>query len=267
MATVASRPVVTVSIPPLNWFVEAIAGDSVDVNVMLATGANPETFEPGISSMREVADSRAVFITGGLPFEKSVADKMTGGTIVNVSEGVEPLFGTHEHCGRHNHVHTAGVADPHTWTSVKNGRIIARNIFETLKSVDPSRETYYSERYHALDSHLDSLDRAIESRLDSIESRSFLVMHPSLGYFARDYGLTQISMGQEGRESSVKGVRRQLDIATAEGAGVLFLQVDFDSRVARNVAVQTDAQIVDLNLLNADWEQEIEHIVDALTSR
>lgn len=262
--------VVTVSIPPQAWFVEAIAGDSVEVNVLLSAGANPETFEPGVSAMKQAGDSKAIFITGGMSFETAVARKLSGADsglkVVDTSRGIELLYGTHDHCEAHGHAHRhTGAADPHTWTSVKNGKIIARNVVDALVEIDPARAGYYKNRYDALALHLDSLDTAIAERLAPVSGSSFLVMHPSLGYFARDYGLEQVSVGSEGRESSVQGLRRQLDLAAGSGVRVLFLQADFDSRQAETVAAHTATNTVTLNLLNPDWEEEINRIADALS--
>ncbi len=264
------RMAVTVSLPPQAWFVKAIAGDSVEVTTLLSTGANPETFEPGISAMKQAARSRILFISGGMAFEQEVARKLADADaslkVVDTSEGIEPLYGTHDHCDHPGHKHSAGEADPHTWTSVKNGKVIARNVYEALVESDPARRDYYSARYDSLVARLDSLDGALTVALQPMRGETFLVMHPSLGYFARDYGLQQVSVGQEGRESSVQGLRRQLDRATEAGVKVLFLQADFDSRQAETVARQTDSRTVTLNLLSPQWDEEIIRIADALTS-
>lgn len=262
------KPVVTVTLPPYAWFVQEIAGDSVEVNVLLSGGTNPETFEPGMSTIRDASTSDIVFLSGAQGFESDLVEKLAGGNddlrIVDTSAGITLLYGTHDHAG-HSHVH--GTPDPHFWTSVKNARVIALNIYNALKDVDPQREAWYTSRFQTLDAHLDSLDRAFTDSLARLRGRSFLVMHPSLGYFARDYGLEQMSMGDEGRENSVKAIRDNIDKAADRDVEVVFVQVDFDGSRARSVATQIGARVVELNLLNSDWESEIKHITDALTSR
>ncbi|MDE5607447.1 MAG: zinc ABC transporter substrate-binding protein [Muribaculaceae bacterium] len=263
--TESDRLTVTVSIPPQAWFVEAIAGDSADVNVLLPSGANPESFEPGMSAIKEASRSEIIFVSGGLGFETSVAEKLGGGRMADVSEGIDLLYGTHDHhCDGDGH-HHHGEADPHTWTSVKNGRIIATNIYNGLKAADPAREAYYTARYGALMARIDSLDEAIAARLADCRGDAILVMHPSLGYFARDYGMRQVSIGSEGKDMSVQGLKRQLDEARSAAGGVLFVQAEFDSRQAETVAGQVDARVEVINLLNPDWEGELTHIADVLS--
>ena len=51
------KPAVTVTIPPYKFFVDKIAGDKVDVNVMVSNGNNPETYEPYAQQMMELSRS------------------------------------------------------------------------------------------------------------------------------------------------------------------------------------------------------------------
>lgn len=264
----SDRLPVTVSLPPQAWFVEAIAGDSAEVNVLLPAGANPESFEPGMSAIKDASRSRVMILSGGLAFEHELDHKIgsAGGSdrlIINSSEGIELLYGTHDHHDGHSD-HRHGEADPHTWTSVRNGKVIATNIYNALKEADPDREPYYSVRYEALMAHIDSLDRAFASRLADRGGDAILVMHPSLGYFARDYGMRQVSIGSEGKEMSVQGLKRRLDEARSAEGGVLFVQAEFDSRQAEAVAEQVNARVEVINLLNPDWEGELTRIADVL---
>lgn len=263
---------VTVSIPPQAWFVEAIAGDSAKVNVLLPSGANPESFEPGMSAIRDASASRLMIVSGGLAFEQELGKKIGTGDgserlVVNASDGIDLLYGTHDHSCEDGHHHHHGEADPHTWTSVKNGRVIATNIYNALKEADPEREAYYTERYDKLIARIDSLDGVIAGQLADSRGEAILVMHPSLGYFARDYGMRQVSIGSEGKDMSVQGLKRQLDDARSTEGGVLFVQAEFDSRQAESVAEQVNARVEVVNLLNPDWEGELMRIANVLAGK
>ena len=259
-------PTVTVSIPPQAWLLNAIAGDSVTINTLMPAGTNPETFEPGVSTIRNVSSSDMLMLSGNLGFETALAGRISANNpdikVVDTSAGIEPVYGTHSHG---NHTHT--VADPHTWTSVRNARVIASNMLDALVNIDPVRADYYRERAVRLDAHLDSLDTAIAARLDSLPVRAFMVWHPSLSYFARDYGLEQITLGAEGRETTIRGAQAVIDNASGRGAGVLFVQADFDSARARSLVAETNATLITINPLDPDWEAQINIIADALDPR
>lgn len=266
-----NMPIVTVSIAPQAWILEGIAGDSIHINILLETGANPETFEPGINDMRLAAGSTLLMLSGNLGFESQLAERIQentpGLTVIDTSIGIEPIYGTHDHAGHDHHCHVHKMADPHTWTSVRNARIIARNMLSALVEADPSRETYYRERGTRLISRLDSLDTAITSRLDSLPVKTFMVWHPSLSYFARDYNLEQVSVGMEGRETTVNGLRSIIDHARRSGAPVLFVQADFDPRQAETLSLETGARVVTINPLDPDWLYQINLITNALDPR
>jgi zinc transport system substrate-binding protein len=42
--------------------------------------------------------------------------------------------------------------------------------------------------------------------MNSCKGKSFLIFHPALGYFARDYGLSQITIEVEGKESLLQPI-------------------------------------------------------------
>ncbi|MDE6403600.1 MAG: zinc ABC transporter substrate-binding protein, partial [Muribaculaceae bacterium] len=227
---------------------------------------NPETFEPGVNTIRNASTSDLLMLSGNLGFESTLARRIAANNpdvkVVDTSAGIDPIYGTHSHG---NHTHT--VADPHTWTSVRNARVIASNMLASLIDIDPARADYYRERAARLDTHLDSLDVAVADRLDSIASGSFMVWHPSFSYFARDYGLEQISLGAEGRETTIRGAQAVIDRASQRGATVLFVQADFDSDRARSLVSETGATLVTINPLDPDWEAQINIITDALDPR
>lgn len=65
------------SIAPQAWFVQRIAGDMVEVSVMVPPGATPHGFEPRPSSMRAVA-AADVYLALGLEFERAWLPRFLG---------------------------------------------------------------------------------------------------------------------------------------------------------------------------------------------
>lgn len=274
----ASDRTITVSIEPQRYLVEQIAGDRWTVNTLLAKGADPENFDPSMSAIQGAMNSQAIFLAGNMAFETSLLNRIGASgsdiDVVNTSEGIDILHGTHD-CGNpaHHHHHDGDGggdddddADPHTWTSVKNSRLMARNIYNYLIKADPEGEAYYTERFNALAHSLDSLDQAITAQLADIPTghRAFLVWHPSLSYMARDYGLEQISIGAEGKELSAKGFRDKIDHARSVGAKVFFVQPDYDRSRSEAIAREVGATTVTVNLIEADYLQQLSNVASSL---
>ncbi|MBU1568540.1 MAG: zinc ABC transporter substrate-binding protein [Proteobacteria bacterium] len=76
-AFTASLETVFVSILPQKYFMQQICKDSLNIEIMVAPGASPHTYEPKPSQMKKLAASRAYFAIG-LPFETTWLDKFIG---------------------------------------------------------------------------------------------------------------------------------------------------------------------------------------------
>lgn len=268
----SERPSIAVSIPPQAALLEAIVGDSIDIVTLLRPDSNPETFEITVNDLKAIYNADAYFRIGNLPFENSLTDKIAGSKpdlkFYDNSEGIELLYGTHGDCGHHRHEHShaygSEAVDPHTWSSLANMKVIASNMLEGVVEVDPVNEDYYRNNYGLLVARLDSLDSAIAHRLEPARGKSFLVWHPSLSYFARDYGLNQITLGQENKEMSVRGLRDNINRASDSGVVALFVQSNFDPSQAEGLAKELNLSPVEINPLSADWESELKTIADAI---
>lgn len=272
------KPVVSVSIEPERALLEQIAGDRLEVRSLMAKGGNPESYEPSFSHLANLRNSLAYFRMGNLGFESAILEKVMAGNpdlpIYCVSDSICLIAGTHGHSHSHadehadGHAHETQAYDPHTWTSVKNARIIAANMLRGLKEVDPANADYYTANFIRLTAGLDSLDAALTRKLEPHRGETFVVWHPSLSYFARDYGLHQLSLGDENKEPSVAMTRSLIDSARASGARVMFLQQDFDRSRVQSI---TDAsasgeamRTVTINPLSPRWADELTAIADAI---
>lgn len=262
----ADKPVVTVSIPPQKYLLEKITGDKVDIKCLLSSGANPESYEPSMSHLVNLGKSEAYFCIGNIGFETAIVDKVRSNNprikIFNNSDGIQLIVGTHGHGAG-----SATEVDPHTWSSVKNAKVIASNMYRAMMDMDPGNGEYYTANYSRLAASLDSLDARIATMLDPHRGEAFVVWHPSLSYFARDYGLEQIAIGSESKESSVRSMQARIDEAIRDSVQVFFFQKEFDTRQAQVVNEQLGAEMVTINPLDYKWREEMLIIADAIASK
>lgn len=268
----AYRPLLMVSIEPQKWILEQLVGDDYAIGTMLDRGANPETFDPSMEKRLQADKATAYFSTGAFPFEESLAKSLPDGTrIVNTSDGIEPIYGTHSHTHNHTSGHSHGhdcdhhgeAADPHMWTSLKNARIIARNMAEALADLDSAEAATVNRRLATLEQRLDSIDKATANRLEGA-SRSFAIWHPSLSYYARDYGLNQIAVGQESKEMPAGQVRQVIDNARDANVKVFFFQKEYDNRQAESINSAIGSRMITIDPLAYDWLGQIELITNEI---
>ncbi|MDE6178126.1 MAG: zinc ABC transporter substrate-binding protein, partial [Duncaniella sp.] len=241
---------------------------------VLSKGANPDKYDPAMPPMINIQKSEAFFRVGNVGFEAALIDKIHDSNpdlpIFDTSRGIDPVRGTHAHHhprGAVDAVDDELAVDPHTWTSVKNARIMARNMLDALVEIDPEGKGLYTRNYEKFDARLDSLDRAYALRLAPEAGKAFLVWHPSLSYFARDYGLEQVvTGGAEGKDMSATGLREAVENARSHNPRVFFSQKDLDTRQVASLNAEIGAREVLINPMSYDWAAEMDRIVDALAA-
>lgn len=261
------RPVVTVTIPPQEWLLNRIAGDRIEVGCILSSGSDPESFEPSMRQLASVERSQAYFSLGGLPFEEAFLEQLRENypalRIVDTSEGITRIadachgHGHHDHDhGHHDHDHGAtghDDFDPHLWTSVRNARIMAANMHRALLEIDSAGKPVYDANLMRLDSVLCDADRRIVGLLEGIHNRTFLTWHPSLGYFAADYGLRQMSVQQEGKEVSPRRLAEAIDEVRRVRPAVLFYEESAAGSGTEMLGADFGLTAVPLRLMDPDF--------------
>ncbi len=238
-------PVVSVSIEPQRWLLEQIVGDKMEVRSLMGNGGNPEHYEPTFSHLANLEKSVAYFQVGNLGFESAIMEKVQANNpdlpIYCVSDSIRMILDTHHH-DHHKDSEECLAYDPHTWSSVKNAKIMAANMLRGMKEVDADNAAYYTRNFITLSHKLDSLDLMLTEKLAPVCGGSFIVWHPSLSYFARDYGLTQLALGMENKELSVEETRSLIDRARSAGTTVfLFRKI---STVRRLWRLRTDSEVI-----------------------
>lgn len=252
-----------VSIEPQRWALAQLADSGMVIDVMLAGGADPEMFEPSMRQRRNADHAAIYFSTGVLPFEERLLGGMSDASrMVSTFSGVEPVYGTHDH-NQHDHGHGHEQPDPHYWTSVAGMRATAANMARALIA-HGSDSAAVSRRLTALDSRLDSLDKAISARLADGADSVFAVTHPSLSYYARDYGLHQLAIASEGKDMSARSVRSAIEAARKERVGVFFESPYGAHKTAADLAAQVGARLVVVDLLDPQWDKQMMLIADEL---
>lgn len=267
----ADKPLLMVSVEPQRAVLERLVGDEFEVASLLGRGSDPENFEPSMGERLRVDAAEVYFATGVLPFEEHLRES-SDTRFADTSEGVEFIYGTHSHAGGehghdcdddHDHGHL-GAPDPHYWTSARGAKVIAANMAAVLAKLHPEMADSIRARLNRAVAHYDSLDAALGRRLAPVRSRSFAVWHPSLSYFARDYGMRQLTLGAEGKELSARALGEAISRARADSVAVFFYQEAVDSRQAGAMSAGIGSRLVRINPMAYDWEGQLILAADAL---
>jgi zinc transport system substrate-binding protein len=258
----ASEPIsVFVSILPQKTFVEKIGGDRVQVSVLVEPGGNPHSYEPKPRQMAALSTAK-IFFAIGVTFEEAWLDKIAGLNkamqIVHTEEGIERRRMVDHRRAEKSPDHDHASGDPHVWLSPPLVMLQARNILQALTEVDPAGRDYYEKNYKVFIDEIVDLDAELMATFaQSGSSRTFMVFHPSWGYFAAAYGLKQVSVETEGKEPKPGELRDLIEFARKRHIAVIFVQPQYSRKSAEAIAREIGAQVAVADPLAADWAQNL----------
>lgn len=260
--------IISVTMEPQRYFTEQIAGDKFSVVSMVPKGSSPESYDPTPSQLVSLSKSEAYLKIGYIGFEQAWFDRLVENAphmlVFDTSEGIALFRDTHHHNhASDEHHHCMSGVDPHIWSSAVNAQMIASNTCKALCKLDKQNQTYYMERCEKLKKEIKAVDDTLRLLLKGAD-KSFMIYHPALTYFARDYGLHQISIEEGGKEPSPSQLRDLIMTCKREKVRIIFVQQEFDMNNAKLIAKETGTKVVPINPLNYDWKSEMISIAQAL---
>ena len=235
---VADVPKVTVDIAPVHSLVSSVMEGVGKPDLIMPAGASPHEYQLKPSNAKSLEDADVVFWIGedltpwlengleSLAKDASITSLLgvDGIELLSFREGA--LFEAHDHDDHDDHDdhgkkkhddhddhdhgkkkhddhddhegHAHGEHDPHAWLSPKIAKVWLNSIAAKLSEVDPDNAaTYFSNAKSARD-NIDALMSEVNSILDPIREKKFVVFHDAYQYFEKDFGISAsgaISLG------------------------------------------------------------------------
>ena len=248
------RLTISVSIASIQWLVDQIGGEQVQTQALTTSGDDPHTYEPSPAQMTAIAASDLYF-TFGIEFEEVWLPKFTNANpdlqVVDISQGVERIAVVGSH-GDEDHDHEG--LDPHIWLSPQKMSQIADNIARSLKILDPKNAEVYESNLETVLSVINNVDNQLSQMLSQTRLRQFLIIHPSLGYFADAYGLQMIPVEIDGQEPSPIQLADILQASQDYGIQALFTQTGANPVNVQVLAEQAGIDtLIEIDPMTYDW--------------
>jgi len=249
----------------------------VECLVMVPPGVNAHSYEPRPLQMSLLSKAKAYFAIGlefegpWLPKFSALAPNMkivrTDSGIVkiavpaDVAHDVEKPESENAAEGHHDH----GGLDPHIWLSPQLVKLQASSIEHGLEEIDAAHAGVFRNNLASFMREIDTLEQQLRTilpcdsatRAGARGRKAFLVFHPTWGYFARDFCLTQISIEVEGKEPSPRSMKEILDMAAKFRIGTVFTQPEFSRKSAEVIAHELHASVLDADALAYDWKNNL----------
>lgn len=242
---------------------------------MVMPGYSPQTYD--LSPRQLVALSDAVlYVSIGAPFEQAWMERIRSANpqmqVVDAYEETTLRF-----AAAHDHGLGSGDAavdragawantepDLHIWTDPILVKQIAGNIRDKLVALDPDHAQDFSRNYERFAAELEALDREIRSLLGKDSGRKFMVFHPAWGYFASAYGLVQVPIEREGKEPGPRALAALIEQARRERIDVIFVQPQFSTKSAAQVAGAINGRVLAVDPLAADYIDNLRRVAQQI---
>jgi zinc/manganese transport system substrate-binding protein len=233
------KPVAVATTTMIGDMVREVAGERVEVKVILKPGQDPHIYKPVPSDPKTIAESDIVFING-LRLEEWIEEMIAhaGGRrpVVVVSKGIEPLFSPQ-----------LNKPDPHCWFDVTLAMKYVENIRDALIEFDPAGETVYRENAEKYLRELEELDAWVFEQVAQIppHHRKLVTSHDAFGYFGRRYGFQVVAVQGVSTEAAAQAqdVARLIDYIRREKIPAIFVETSVNPKLVEQIARETGAKI------------------------
>lgn len=240
-----ARPVVSVSIEPLAYFVKQIAGKEVDINILIPKNSDEHHLDIKPKNMKELENS-LLYFTLGLEFEESLLKTLRQNypniQLVDLSKGVKKLP-------------LGQGLDPHIWLDPMIAKKMAFSITLALAENFPSHAALFKKNYKAFAFDMDAVDARVSESLSLMPKPYFISFHPSWGYFAKRYDLVQVAVEKDGKEPKLKDLLALASFIKKEGIKIVFIQDGFDTKALETLKQECDIKVVKLNHLEYNYNK------------
>lgn len=278
------------SVYPMYDFAKKIAGDKLDVEMVMPQGTEPHGWEPDTKAIKNL-ESADLFIYNGAGLESwtdKVIDSLSNKDlkVVEASEGVDLIKSSHDHEDEdhdhqgaeenhnHNHEdheedhehegHNHGPMDPHVWISPKNAKIEMENIKNALVELDKENADYYESNYQKYAKMLDELDAKYSEKLSPLPNKTIVVSHEAYGYLCKDYNLTQIGIKGVNAETEpdAKKMAEIINYVKENKITTIFTEELIDPKVSKIIADETGCVVKVLSPIEGLSEEQIKNKAD-----
>jgi zinc transport system substrate-binding protein len=219
---------------PLQFLVEQVGGDRVQVENLTPPGAEPHDLELTARQTARITEADlAVVLAGFQPAVDEATDGL-GDRRLDLA-AVEPLTNK----------------DPHVWLDPVRMKRLTGAVADALVRVDPSSESSYRSRAATLTAELDRLDRDFRAGLAHCERRALVTSHSAFGYLTARYGLSQIGISglSPDQEPSPRRLAEVAALAKAQGVTTIFFEEVASPAVAKTIAREVGAKAEVLSTL------------------
>lgn len=221
--SLSSKPKVAATIFPLYDILKNIAGEEIEVVLLLPPGASPHTYDPTPQEVKKLAGSQALFTIGhGLDdWSKTITKSAEVKKTISVDKNIVLLDG-----------------DPHYWLSLPNAALIAEQIKEELATLFPEKQSKLEKNFQAYTLKLDNLAKEINAQFENLPVKKIATFHSAWAYFSRDHAINVVATFEEfpGKEPTAEYLSEFQAEIKKSGVTAIFSEPQFSTQPLEAIA-------------------------------
>ena len=147
----------------------------------------------------------------------------------------------HDDHGHDDHGHDG--YDPHVWLDPVNAKALVHEIEEALSDADPANAGTYEANATALMGRLDALVEEVQTELNPVKGRGFVVFHDAYQHFETRFGISAIGSVTVSPEvmPGAERIRELQEKVNSLDASCVFSEPQFEPKLVSTVTENTNA--------------------------
>lgn len=233
-------------------FVREIAGDKVDLTLLLPPGMESHSYDPTPADMKAVGNADLLIRVGENmeTWSAKLFDKSTGAkTYLDIASEMGLRLAAHEHEHEHGHEHEheheaeQGLVDAHIWTDPVYAQGMIKVIADALCRLDGSNAEFYKSNSEKYIKKLKALDSGFRDAVKN-GKRDTVVFSGRFAFrnFTERYSLKFVSALDACADNSEPGARtvaKIVDTVRDEKIPVIFYEELTEPRTAEIICGET----------------------------
>jgi zinc transport system substrate-binding protein len=256
----SGKPVVLCSIFAYYDAARAIAGDKLDVQILIPPSTSPHEYE-ATPEDKKAAYRAALYVKNGLDLDDRF-DKLFDGSkakVISISDRIpKDMLLTSQELSLDEAASKPGAArpasavvNPHIWLDPQVQLKAAEMIRDAMMELDPADKDVFQQNAGKYMDALTKLDADFKAEMAAVKTRDFIGFHSAYEYMAHRYGLRQIASIEElpGADITVDQTRKIIQLIQQRQIKYIAVETAFSGNSAKLIEEQTGAKEIVLQPL------------------
>jgi zinc transport system substrate-binding protein len=263
--TTPAAPSVVTTIRPLHALTAGDAGGLFEPQLLLRQQQSPHDYRLTPAAARSLAAADlAIWVGPGLETQLAIPLQTLTPAERRLDLVTRPELrqlpmrggGMWEQDHQHEHETTHADNDPHLWLDADNAERIAGILADRLSAIDPANAADYRRNTERVAADIRAADAAVRARLQTARPRPYWVLHDSLQYFEKRYGLEgagaiMVSHDRMPGAKRVLKLRRQLQ---TQNISCILYEERYGRRWIEMLIEDTDVKAIPIDPLGLEIE-------------